>query len=384
MKKIYNLIAIIACLGLLWSCDNDRDSNPTLNIPDSFVLNTPQYVTGVYDLKNTETVQLTCSQPDYGFTAAAVYSVEISLTSDFAESTVLASKFTTAKMDVSAIEMAVALVGLQGIESEEDYPTDPFPVFVRLKATLPDGSAEVLSNYIELPKVKGYFALEPLEIPTTMYIVGNITNNWSWTNATSMVPVNGEAGKFFAIQYLGQVDGANAQIKFNMTPQWDDYAVGYSNVTIDATSTALAGVVDNGGNIEITNPGWYIVVVTATINGLQYEYTVEFLPPNVYLQGAINGGDWGANNPLHLFTVPDLSLGSDAEFVSPAFAATVIGDPGVRACISLSGFDWWKTEFIVIDGVLEYRGNGGDQDRVSGIAGQKLYINFTKKTGKIE
>ena len=40
---------------------------------------------------------------------------------------------------------------------------------------------------------------------------------------------------------------------------------------------------------------------------------------------------------------------------------------------------------MVFDGKLEYRGKGGDQEpRVAGVAGQKLYINFTQKTGKIE
>ena len=39
---------------------------------------------------------------------------------------------------------------------------------------------------------------------------------------------------------------------------------------------------------------------------------------------------------------------------------------------------------MVFDGKLEYRGAGGDQDRVPVTAGQKLYINFTNDTGRIE
>ena len=69
-------------------------------------------------------------------------------------------------------------------------------------------------------------------------------------------------------------------------------------------------------------------------------------------------------------------------FVSPAFAAGHA--EGARAYVKIDGFDWWKSEFMVFDGKLEYRGAGGDQDRVPVTAGQKLYINFTNDTGRIE
>ena len=33
----------------------------------------------IYDLKNAQSVELTCSQPDYGFPAATTYTVQASL-----------------------------------------------------------------------------------------------------------------------------------------------------------------------------------------------------------------------------------------------------------------------------------------------------------------
>jgi hypothetical protein len=39
---------------------------------------------------------------------------------------------------------------------------------------------------------------------------------------------------------------------------------------------------------------------------------------------------------------------------------------------------------MVFDGAIVYRGMGGDQDRVAGSAGQKLYLNFTNETGEIK
>ena len=385
MRKIYNIMMLLACLTFFWACK--PDDRLTALDPDTFVLNTPIYVSGIYDLKNTETVQLTCSQPDYGFTAATTYRVQVATQKSFKEFVTLPTSFTMAKMDVSASEMATALVGLLGVTDEADFPTDPFPVYIRLSAELSDGSHKVLSNIIELPKVKSYFALEPMVMPDNMYLIGNITGNWSWDAATSMVPVYGKSGKFWCVQYLGKTgDGKNAEIKFNKVNNWTEGTdFGMATAVIDDASKALAGISDAGGNIAIGNPGWYVVVVVTEISGRNYIYHVQFLAPKVYLCGVATGGQhWGADGML--FTVPDLSLGADASFVSPAFLGAPAGDSdgGVRACVVLAGQEWWHTEFMVFDGKLIYRGTGGDQARVTGSIGQKLSINFTKGTGKIE
>ncbi len=50
----------------------------------------------------------------------------------------------------------------------------------------------------------------------------------------------------------------------------------------------------------------------------------------------------------------------------------------------IPGYDWWKSEFMVFDKKIKYRGNGGDQERVNATAGQKLYLNFTSETGEIK
>jgi len=183
------------------------------------------------------------------------------------------------------------------------------------------------------------------------------------------------------MQYLGQTsDGAKAEIKFNYAKAWDGNEFGFGQATINGSVTSDPGVSDANGNIGIGNPGWYIVVVTTTINGREYEFSVDFLPPYVYLQGATAGGNWATTDEKYRFTVPDLSLGADAYFVSPPFTNT--GE--IRASIQLPGHEWWHTEFMVFNGVFVPRGAGNDQERVTGNAGQRLYINFTTYTGKIE
>lgn len=382
MRKINNIMMLLACVTFFWACKTDE--HPIALTPDTFVLNTPAYVSGVYDLKNTETVQLTCSQPDYGFTAATIYRVQVATQNSFADFVTLPTSFSLAKMDVSAKEMAVALVGLLGVTDEADFPAETFPVYIRLSAELTDGSHQVLSNIIELPKVKSYFALDAMVMPENFYLIGNVAGNWDWNAATSMVPVYGTDGKFWCIQYLGKDgDGNNAEIKFNTAKAWDGNQFGVT-ADIDAGSKTLAGI-SGDDNIVIGNPGWYIVVVITEVSGRDYIYHLQFLPPNVYLCGNAAGGVWGAGDN-NLFAVPDISLGADASFVSPAFIGNAAGDSdgGVRASVVLAGQEWWHTEFMVFGTDLIYRGNGGDQARVSGSIGQKLSINFTKGTGKIE
>ncbi len=80
-------------------------------------------------------------------------------------------------------------------------------------------------------------------------------------------------------------------------------------------------------------------------------------------------------------TVPSTA---DGEFVSPAFVGASGEDPYLRVYVKIDSYDWWRSEFIVSGGKIVYRGNGGDQDRVTVSVGQKLYLNFTDETGRIE
>ena len=82
MKKIfYSLLIAAATLGITTSCSEDRDSNPTLNTEGlTLVLNTPGVsYNNTYDLANSEYVQLTTSQPNYGYPAPTTYQVFVSL-----------------------------------------------------------------------------------------------------------------------------------------------------------------------------------------------------------------------------------------------------------------------------------------------------------------
>lgn len=376
MKKLYITAALLIGALAFSSCE-DQDITPVLQEPTTFVLNTPAYVNTTYDLENSTSIELTCSQPDYGFTAATTYAVEVSL--DGSQFETLGTTYSTAKMNVDAAEMAAALTTLSG----KDESAFPFitEVYVRLKASLTaSGKGEITSNVIVLPNVRLHYALPPVNLPDVLYIIGQC-NGWDWGSAYKMVNAYDNQSAttskvFWRLAYLP----ANGGLKFNFNKAWDGNEVGYAGVTcVDNASAGVSSSDD--GNVVVANGGWYLVVVTMGLEGRNFSYNVAFEKPNVYLMGSnapVN--DWSINE-ANLFTVPETA---DGDFVSPAFAYDTDGDGGVRACISLEGIDWWKTEFMIIGGELVYREMGGDQERTNGKKGQKLYLNFTNGTGKIE
>ena len=172
MKKlIYILLLAVATFGFT-SCDEDRDSNPILSgagTTRSFVLNVPPVsVNNVIDLLNSNSIELTTSQPDYGFPASTVYTVWVSL--DGEEFVALPTTYTTARMSVAAKEFNEALLGLAG---DADLSA-PLSVKVKLTAAMfvDNNIGKAESNVIELPKVQAYVPVVEVTLPTKMHIVG--------------------------------------------------------------------------------------------------------------------------------------------------------------------------------------------------------------------
>ena len=369
MKKLNIMMLLLLGMFFIVSCDSDRDSNPTLQQPTTFVLNTPAYATSnVYDLENSQSIELTCSQPDYGYTAAVTYAVQVSLVNDFETEgayDVLPSTYFTAKMDVNASELAVVATELSG-QQEENFPIIT-KIYIRLKAALGNGAGVTYSNSIELAKVRLHYALDPVVPPTNMYINGSFVD-WDWAKAVEMVPTHSNPGTFWGIVYIPE----GAEFKLNSSKSWDGQPIGVNATLNDNAGAGLSGE----DNIKVSNGGWYQLTVYTTITGRELTYTVNFDAPNIYSTGDPAGG-FDTFDETRLFTVP---ADADGEFVSPAFVA----DGEMRMCIKLADIDWWKTEFIILDGKIEYRGTGDDQTRVNVKAGQKAYLKFSDGTGHVE
>ncbi|RQE03886.1 SusF/SusE family outer membrane protein [Prevotella intermedia] len=394
MTKILKSALLLLCTVCFFTaCSDDNDENPTVKKPTTFHLNTPALAAnGVYDLANSKTIELTCSQPDYGYPAVTKYTVEVATSADMSDVKSMATTFTTAKMEVNAAELASLLTDLHVAKGmkEEQFPITA-PVYIRVKAvqTTADGheieGTSITSNVITLNKVYLVFSLPPVKTPEKLFLVGNF-NKWSWDSALEMTPVHSAPHIFWHLVYIdGQ--GESAGIKFNSEKAWNGNDIGFDKIKINPASEKGSDIISVKGNIGSSKAGWYLMIVECTVVGRDIKYNVTFNKPNVYLQGACTAsGGWDLI-PDNLFSVPATA---DGEFVSPAIGNTVPGGPtnddaGVRICVKIPDTDWWKSEFIIYDKKIAYRGTGGDQTpRVAGTAGQKVYLNFTNETGEIK
>lgn len=392
-KILKSALLLICAVCFFTACSDDNDENPVVKSPTTFHLNTPALAAnGIYDLTHSKSIELTCSQPDYGYPAVTRYTVEVATSADMSDARALSGSYTTAKIEVDAAELASTLTELylaKGM-SEHQFPLTA-PVYIRVKAVQTtadnkeiEGTA-ITSNTIELSKVYFAFSLPPVTVPEKLYLVGSF-NKWSWDNALEMIPVNGSPNIFWHLVYLDG-EGNSAGVKFNSDKAWNNNEVGFEKITINPASDNAADIINAKGNIGSSKPGWHLMIVECTVVGRDIKYNVTFNKPNVYLQGVCTAtGGWDLI-PDNLFSVPATA---DGEFVSPAIGNAVSGgpsgsDPGVRICVKIPNADWWKSEFIVYDKKIAYRGNGGDQTpRVAGAVGQKVYLNFTKETGEIK
>ena len=387
MKKILKSTLLLLCsVCVLTACKDDRDSNPTLQAPTqgSLVLNTPAMAANaVYDLANSESLILTLGGlPDYGFPAYTNYTLAMSLSADMSNAVDVASS-PYAKFEVDAATLAATLTTMEveAGKSDMDFPMQiPLYFQARGSATKYAGSAipgtETTSNVVTLNNVRLVYSLPPVTTPDNIYLVGNF-NGWSWDTSLSMVQCYDGPNVFWHMVYI---DGSG--IKFNTNKSWDGGEQGFAG--LNSISGDKAGdIQDSGdGNIASANPGWYLMIITCSVAGRDIVYDVQFNEPNVWLMGTITANaDWSELEEGMKFEVPATA---DGEFVSPAFVNNSSGDGGVRAYVKVPGFDWWKTEFMVFDKKIVYRAMGGDQDRIEGFAGQKLYLNFGNETGDLK
>jgi len=392
MKNIIKSIALsmlaVAAIPMMTACSEDRDSNPTLKDATELHLNTPAIALGesTYDLAKGATLNLTCSQPDYGYTAPVVYQVQVSIDPNFKQTTesggdvkfsTLKSSYTSANMNVDGTELNNAVVKLyQNAHNGEDPTGINIPVYIRLRAHVDfTDNTYINSNVIELPRTQvSYVATTPTE----MYIASASIHHGN--EAKQMGLIYGETEYFYCMMYAD----ANTSVHFG-----DDNttANGYINVTNlqDNGNAGLSEAADGG--IQFANKGWYIIVIQAHAdkanNKLVYTFRTE--APKAYVIGAVAGTTWTDSDPNWQLTVPD---NADGEWVSPAFAAG--GE--LRAYMKVPGWDWWLTEFTFVKGKIYYRdfnlihswGEKADSYKVSCSAGQKLYINFDTDAGEVK
>ena len=384
MKNIIkSALLVVMSLTLMTACSDDNDSNPSIQTPTEFKLNTPALENTPIDLANSSKIMLTCSQPNYGYTASVQYTVQVATDEKMTDAVELSETSNSAKVEIDANLLASTLTNIyvQKGKTEADFPMD-VKAYFRLKANIVTSNGnvvegtEILSNVVSLNKIHLLFSLPPVNLPSHIYVVGNFCD-WKWDNCFDMVQVYGTDNTFWRLVYID-----DSGIKLNSADKWNGSEAGYAGITV--SGDCKDDIIDNGGNIASKNPGWYLVIVTTSVVNREIHYDVQFNKPTIWLIGPAAGStDYAEEAEGWSFTVPTTK---DGDFVSPAFAGSVPGGDGdgVRMYVKVPGHDWWHSEFVVLSDKIEYRATGGDQARAAGSAGQKVYLNFAKGTGEIK
>lgn len=384
MKNIIkSALLVFMSLTLMTACSDDNDSNPTIQSPTEFKLNTPALENTPIDLANSSKIMLTCSQPNYGYTASVQYTVQVATKEDMSDAVELSETSTSAKVAINAASLASALTNIyvEKGKTEADFPMD-VKAYFRLKANIVTSNGnvvegtEILSNVVSLNKIHLLFSLPPVNLPSNVFVVGNFCD-WDWAKSFDMVQVYGTDNTFWRLVYID-----DSGIKLNTVAEWNKSEVGYAGITV--SGDCKDDIIDKDGNIASSKPGWYLVIVTTSIVNREIHYDVQFNKPTIWLIGPAAGSDDFAEEAEGWsFTVPTTK---DGEFVSPAFVGSVPAgtDKGVRMYVKIPGHDWWHSEFVTLGGKIKYRATGGDQDRATGSVGQQVHLNFAKGTGEIK
>lgn len=314
MKKINITLLIVLGILLAVSCDSDRDSNPTIVIPDSFVLNTPSYASTNIDLINSISLELTTTQPDYGFTAAVVYSVQISLDDtwkDEGEDTkssygTLETTFSTTKMESVASEMARVIVSLAGWTEESQVPTSAMNVYVRLKAHVGVNQYPVYSNSVKLSIIP-YFILLKDALPAPYYLIGEPIGDGAWDNSNigvSIIPMalvedfeyHKTTGKGEFV-YTGYFPAGQGFKIIGIVGSWDEQ---WGNGDADGIDNPVHN--DGGSkNFMVPTSGWYTVTLNSIENTLTIIPKADYDPvgyATMQIVGDFN--DWNDENAILL------------------------------------------------------------------------------------
>ena len=339
MKKIPYIFSILAVsLGVV-GCSEIEDDAPVLNEQPAAggyqdFLNVPEMAEQLQVLTSETAngyIALTCSQPDYGFAAAATYSVEVSLTPGYLEGATAASRDDSsdndapgsdgegglplsvilgdtsndcANIQIANSQLATAIMDMTGIESPDALPTQYYPVYVRLIAQILAGSAvvpntKVYSNVITLKGVSlAYIPAVEAGQPSGIYLRGDM-NGWDTSNEFVTTTTAGT--------YVVEDMAISANQGFKVaSADWGDPNCGTSG-TLQFNVPYVMDNSSNSGNIVCPADFMGDVFLTVskgtyTITLVPYEEQEAGVKSNIYLTGGFAPANWDWDDSLCFLT----------------------------------------------------------------------------------
>ena len=379
---------------LFTSCDEDRDSNPTLDLShlaEGFVLNTPALAeNNTYDLNSAKNLVLTCSQPNYGNAPYAVkYYAQVSIDPAFvSDATATHVELATPSYDPSSLEFIAsevnnAVVSLFQAANPDTSVPEEMPIYIRLRGVIDNTEnktlGETYSNVITLPSVKAAYEAPDAKFTDNLFLIGSSIQT-PWQSWKAIPQVQGLEGNYYGIIYVP----AGGEFK------WGTENNDYRGINRLKEINDEAGAEISAGdkqNIKVANAGWYTLHFKGKIteDKKNIDWTLTVYKAQVYLIGACIGqSTWGFADDTAL-TPPDDPSG---DWVSPAFTAST----ELRVSVKVGSLDWYSTEFTVHNGEVFWRKYDmpnnwaetmGADYSVTTAPGKKLYVNFDTNKAEV-
>ena len=395
MKKIFKFMLLPALvLPLLFtSCDEDRDSNPTLDLShlaEGFVLNTPALAeNNTYDPYYAKNLVLTCSQPNYGGVPYPVkYYAQVSINPAFvSDPTVTHKELATyaenpSSLDFDAYEVNKAIVSLFRAANPDANLPDEMPVYIRLRAVI--GGAlnqtlgETYSNVITLPSVKA--TIPDAKFTDNLFLIGSSIQT-PWESWKPIPQVFDKKGEYYGIIYVP------AGGEFNWGTEIND-KLGINQIK-EINDVAGAGITaGDDQNLKVANAGWYTLHFMGEISKdkKNINWTLTVYKTQVCLIGTCIGqSTWGFADENALEAPADPT----GEWVSPAFTAS----EELRVAVKVGSIDWYRTEFTIYNGEVFWRKYNmpnnwaetmGADYSVKPAVDTKLYVNFDTNKAEVK
>ena len=379
---------------LFTSCDEDRDSNPTLDLShlaEGFVLNTPALAeNNTYDLNSAKNLVLTCSQPNYGNVPYAVkyyaqVSIDPTFVSDPAATHVELATYAdnASSLEFNASEVNDAVVSLFQAANPDTSVPEEMPIYIRLRGVIDNTEnktlGETYSNVITLPSVKATYEAPDAKFTDNLFLIGSSIQT-PWQSWKPIPQVQGLDGNYYGIIYVP----AGGEFKWG-TENNDYRGINRLKEINDVDGAGISA--GENQNIKVANAGWYTLHFKGKIteDKKNIDWTLTVYKTQVCLIGACIGQtNWGFADENAL-TAPDDPSG---EWVSPAFTAS----EELRVAVKVGAIDWYRTEFTIYKGDVFWRmkdipkswaENIGADYSVKPAVGTKLYVNFDTNKAEV-
>ena len=356
MKKIFpTILLLLGSLCAFTACEDDRDDNPTLIQPNSFLMNVPEKAEQGVDLKNTDSISLSWNRPVYTSNGSAVvtsFEVQVSATGSFttslaeaeadengskvADYATLGEATTQCATKIKTEELNKTLLKLLKWDAQ-NIPA-AYELNLRIAASA-GGHNPVVSNVVKLKVMPYYIALE--KAPVEMwYLIGGCIGDGKWNNAlnavgTSIYPLSVVDGYEYdektgkgMLTFTGYftTDG----FKLIQTPgSWDNQW--------GTSDGALTGVKNDGNskNFIVPSNGYYTLTLDTRNDQINIEAAdlAATVYPTMLIAGDFNGwntetamkpvnttASMTGHNHVWTYTIDATAGPTTAKFLQPGWA----------------------------------------------------------------